>query len=334
MSGEGQISSESVNDVERWDPRTVIQAVAILEARLANGFLRCHPERWFPGFGERWMPLINILGAEVKVLEIKPTLALPDFGSFCFKGVLEGEPMMVSLDTHSAQLIMHEMLPRVARTGQASIVLEYLVQRCMAALGMCQTLSESAGRVTFCGRCAPDEIETTASVKLSCSINATPCTLLFSIGSGMIEKMDKLWRRQVHSSMRSTQVDGLLRLEVAQLGVPPHLLSDYLTTGTVIDLEVAVSDGLSLRIGHKLFMPARMIEVEGMLACQTIQGAATNLSIPEGTSRLSIELDALPIDPGGMAELAQIGAVIVTDKIISDRVALSINQERVAEARL
>jgi flagellar motor switch protein FliM len=123
-------------------------------------------------------------------------------------------------------------------------------------------------------------------------------------------------------------------MELAQLGVPPQMLSEYLTKGTVIDLETRVSDALTLRVGHKPFMPARMVDVGGKFACQTLQGIATNITIPEGTSRLSIELAAIPVEPSLIAELAQVGAVVTTDKPIGDAVILSINQERVAEARL
>jgi flagellar motor switch/type III secretory pathway protein FliN len=112
------------------------------------------------------------------------------------------------------------------------------------------------------------------------------------------------------------------------------MLSEYLTKGTVIDLEVRVSDGLTLRVGHKPFMPARMVEVGGRFACQTIQGVVSNVTIPEGTSRLSIELGALPMEASGLAELSQAGAVLVTDREVSNTVYLTINQERVGEAKL
>jgi flagellar motor switch/type III secretory pathway protein FliN len=112
------------------------------------------------------------------------------------------------------------------------------------------------------------------------------------------------------------------------------MLAEYLTKGTVIDLETRVSDSVTLRLGHKLFMPARLVELEGKLACQTIQGVPANVTIPEGTSRLSIEIASLPVDAAMVAEMAQVGAVIATDAPVSDSVSLSINQERVADARL
>jgi hypothetical protein len=102
----------------------------------------------------------------------------------------------------------------------------------------------------------------------------------------------------------------------------------------VIDLEVPVSDAITLRIGSKVFMPARMVDIDGMLGCQTVQGVAPTISVIEGASRLSIEIFSMVADPNALAELAQVGAVLNTGRPIGDRVVLSINQERVAEARL
>jgi flagellar motor switch/type III secretory pathway protein FliN len=112
------------------------------------------------------------------------------------------------------------------------------------------------------------------------------------------------------------------------------MLSEYLSKGTVIDLEERVGDLITLRVGHKPFMPARMVEVEGRLACQTISGAATNIVSPEGTSRLSIELASIASDGALLAELAQVGAIATTDVAPGSNVTLSINQERVGEAKL
>ncbi len=333
MTGRGQVSADANGDVEPWDPRTVLRTIDPREARFANGFLRCHPERWCPGFSERWTPLVSSLGCEVRVAEIKPSLALPDSASMCFRAALDRESIVVSIDSQSAQKIAEEIVPRVGQGKQAQLILEYIAQRFVAVLGMCQIASESAG-VKFMGRCDPRDVPIAASVRLSVSIHSTPCSIIVGLGQELVEKMDKLWRRQVHSSSRNSPIEGQLRFELAQLGVPPQMLSEYLTKGTVIDLETRVSDAVTLRLGHRLFMPARMVEVGGRLACQTIQGVPANVTIPEGTSRLSIEIAALPVDATQVAELAQVGAVVSTDAAVSDTVWLSINQERVAEARL
>jgi flagellar motor switch/type III secretory pathway protein FliN len=333
VTGRGQVSADANGDVEPWDPHAVLRTMDPREARLANGFLRCHPERWCPGFAERWAPLVSTLGCEVRVTEIKPSLTLPDSTSLCFRGSLDREPIVVSIDELSAHKIAEEIVPRVSQGKHAHFVLDYMVQRFIAVLGMYQIVSESAG-VKYSGRCDPREVPVVAAVKLTCVVQSTACSIVIGLGQELVEKMDKLWRRQVHSSSRNSGVEGQLRFELAQLGVPPQMLSEYLTKGTVIDLETRVSDAITLRLGHKLFMPARMVEIQGKLACQTVQGAPTNITTPEGTSRLSIEVGSLPVDTAMVAELAQVGAVVSLDTPLSDSVVLSINQERVAEARL
>jgi flagellar motor switch/type III secretory pathway protein FliN len=333
VSGRGQASSDSSQDVEAWDPRTVLRSVEPLEARLANGFLRSHPERWFPGLSERWAPLMDAMKCDVRVTEVKPTLILPDGDAVCYRGSIDTDPIVVSIDPASAHLIAQEVVPRLGNGASMQLLLDYLVQRFITVLGMCQTVSE-AGGVRFNGKCDPHDVSLVASVRLGTSMSGSACSILVSLGQEMVERMDKLWRRQVHSSTRQGNPEGPLRLEVAQLGVPPQVLSEYLSKGTVIDLEVPVSDAVTLRVGHKAFMAGRLIDVDGKLACQTVQGAATNVAVPEGTSRLSIELASLPIDSAVFSELSQVGAILVTEQSVSSEVALSINQERVAKGRL
>jgi hypothetical protein len=71
-----------------------------------------------------------------------------------------------------------------------------------------------------------------------------------------------------------------------------------------------------------------------MIGCQTVQGIAGNLTMPEGTSRLSIDLAAVPVDQAILSEMGQVGAVFNTGRRFSDKVTLTINQERVADAVL
>ncbi len=334
MSSQGQISGEANGEVEPWTPQRYMRSIDIREARLANGFLRCHPERWFPGFAERWAPLMSVMGCEFQVLEIKPTLALPDESWECFKGSIEGEGVLIAIEPHTASLIAEEVVPNVAPGLQSSLILDYLVQRCMATLGMTQTVSENAGGMIFNGRCTAGEVAAVAAVRLSLSLNSSPCTVVMAMGQELVERMDRLWRRQVHSSARSQSDGGALRFEIAQLGVPPHVLSDYVSKGTIIDLEVPASDAVTLRIGGKVFMPARLVDVDGMLGCQTIQGTAPVLTVPDGTSRMSVEIASVSVDHHVLAELAQVGSVFNTGRPVGSRVVLSINQDRVAEAKL
>jgi flagellar motor switch/type III secretory pathway protein FliN len=60
----------------------------------------------------------------------------------------------------------------------------------------------------------------------------------------------------------------------------------------------------------------------------------SNLAVPDGTSRLSIEFGAVPVDVAKITELGQVGAVLPLDQALNQAVSLVINQERVGEARL
>jgi flagellar motor switch/type III secretory pathway protein FliN len=266
--------------------------------------------------------------------EIKPTLSIPDDSWLCFRGALEDEAIVVAMDRQTAELVIQEVVPNVSGSLQTDLVIEYLIQRFMAILGMSQTASETAGALIFNGRCSPSEVSLMAAVKLSFSLNSSPCSVAVALGQEAVERMDRLWRRQVHSSIRASQESGALRFEIAQLGVPPQLLSEYVTKGTIVDLEVAASDALTLRLGSKLFMPARMIQIDGKLGCQIVSGSAANLPVADGTSRLSVEIASVPVDPGVLAELGQVGAVLNTGRHLDNRVTLNINQEKVADATL
>lgn len=334
MSSQGQISGDASSEVEPWAPQRYIRSIDVREARLANGFLRCHPERWFPGFAERWKSLMSIMGCELHIAEVRPTLMLPDDSWECFKGSIEHDAVLIAIEPHTASLIAEELVPNVAPGLRSGMILDYLVQRCMATLGMTQTLSESAGGMVFHGRCTASDVAAVAAVRLLLSINASPCAAVVALGQDLVERMDRLWRRQVHSSARSQLDRGALRVVIAQLGVPPHVLSDYVSKGTIIDLEVPVSDAVTLRIGNKVFMPARLVDIDGMLGCQTIQGVAPALTVPDGTSRMSVEIAASTVDHNILAELAQVGSVFNTGRPMGSRVALIINQDKVAEAQL
>lgn len=241
--------------------------------------------------------------------------------------------MFVSLDKASAAAVADELVPAVERLGHAPLVLEYLAQRFLATVGQSQADPELAS-ISFAGACSSTEVSGAASIRFSFSMNNTPCGVFVILGAKLVDKLDGLWRRQIHSAVRNSPSSGVLRLEVAQLGVPPHMLTEYLSSGTVIDLEVPVSDLMTVKVGAKPFVSARMVVVDGMFACQTTQAAVVASAPPEGTSRLCVELAAATVDSQVIAELGQPGAMFVTDKAVSERVTLTINQEKVGEAKL
>ena len=112
------------------------------------------------------------------------------------------------------------------------------------------------------------------------------------------------------------------------------MLSEYLIKGTVIDLEVKAAESITLKVGDKPWMPARLLDVGGKLGCEMTPGALTVPQIAEGATQLSVEFGSLQLDGAELAELSQAGAVLTTTIPVSGMVNLVINQEKVAEARL
>jgi len=332
VSGQEPIESGEAQEVQPWEPQRMLRRISELEAALSRGFLRCRPEKWFPGLSTQWMPVAHAFGCEIAVTDIKPVLAEPPSSDAAFVGVVSGEEMTLVLDADSSSAMLGEALPGTDGFA-ASVAQEYLMRRLFYSLVTSWTGPEISS-VSFQGRLASQPVRTAGSVKVTCSLNTSQVVIWFGLGERMLATLDGLWRRQVQSTARAGDGSSQIRLEVAQLGVPPQMLSDYLKPGTVIDLEVRASDMLTVRAGGKAWMPGRMVNVNGKLGCEIVPGAVAAPSVAEGTTRLSIELGNLPVEGSQIAEFGQVGAVIVTGTQIGQEVVLSINQEPVGRARL
>ena len=138
--------------------------------------------------------------------------------------------------------------------------------------------------------------------------------------------------------MRSSQKNHSgrqeVRLELAELAVPPTMVVDYLNPGSTIDLEVPISDRLTLYLGGKPWMQARMVDLGGRLGLEILPGQVSSLVLPEGTTRISIEMGTVALEAAEVSELSQHGTFTDTGIELSDRVNMVINSQKVAEATL
>lgn len=333
MSTQGIPQSGEGSDVQVWDPQRTCRRITRAEALLSRGFLRCRPERWFPGLVGQWTPVMHAFGCEVAVTDIRPSLARPPAGGHAFLASVAGEPLVLAVDPDGAEELAAELVPG-AESAASRVVLEYIMRRLFFTLVTSWTGPETVG-ASFEGAAGNSAPQSTASVKLGVSINTTPFTVWFGLGPKMVETLDGLWRRQVQSTgSRAASGSVQARIEVAQLGVPPQMLSEYLKAGTVIDLEVRASDTLTVRVGGKAWMPGRMVNVDGFFGCEVAPGAISAPAVPEGTTRLSVELGSVAMEGGQLAEFGQAGAVLLTQTPVSENVLLVINQEVVGKARL
>ncbi|MEN9847065.1 MAG: hypothetical protein RIS36_2212 [Pseudomonadota bacterium] len=315
-----------------WEPHRALRRVQPCDAHFSRGFLRCRPEKWFPGFATHWLPVLHALGVEAKISEIRPVLAQPPTSDVTFVGTVAGEQMIVTMEGADADTLSDELVPG-AGPRAASIVLEYFMRRFVGSLGLSWSGPEST-TVTFSRGVDASPVSVVGSIRISCTVNTFPLTLWVGLGTRMAETLDGLWRRQVQLLSKVSAGTSVIRLEIAQLGVPPQMLSEYLTKGTVIDLEVKASESITIKVGAKPWMPARLLDVGGKLGCEMTPGALTVPQIPEGATQLCVEFGSLEVDASQLAELSQGGAIATTPLPVSGLVNLVINQEKVAEARL
>ena len=320
------------HDVQLWDPERACRRVSPAEAQWSRGFLRCRPEKWFPGFAAQWMPIVHAIGCEATIADIKTLLTQPPYDEHTFVGEIGGEELILSVDDESARILLAEVVPGIDDKAGA-VVAEYLLRRMFFSLVSAWSGAELTS-VSFRGKAKESSTKVVASVRLACTINTGSVVVWVGLGQKMVENLDGLWRRQVQSSSRVATGVSSVRLEVAQLGVPPQMLSDYLIKGTVIDLEVRASDTITLRVGNKAWMPGRMVNVGGNFGCEMVPGAVVAPSVAEGTTRLSVELASINLEAAQLAELGQPGAILVSSAPLGARVTLVINQEKVGEARL
>lgn len=313
-----------------WEPGRVLRSVSAAEALLSRGFLRSRPEKWFPGFAALWLPLAHALGCSLRIGEVKPVRDLSlVYSEGCFARV-GNQAIVVAADPAVLQTIADLVLPGVGQP-ERSILTEYLARRLIFTLTNSWT-GPQLGKVTFLGQ--EHQAPLSGAVKLSFYLDDRLCTVWVGLTDGLVEMLDGLWRRQVQSVRRSTGNSVKIDLEIAQLALPLLGLSDHLKKGAVIDLGIAASDSVIIRCDNKPWLPGRLCQIDGVFGVETSSGPVSSVPIPEGATRLSVELGSFVLDAVMLAELGQVGALCSSELPLSNRVAMLINHEKVAEATL
>lgn len=325
-----------------WDPKRYLSSVDAEEARLSRGFLRCAPERWVPGFAAQWLPLLHSLGVEARVVEVTPRRTLPAGLEPIFAGTVDDDPVALFLERGGSAVVMDCCCPgltalsQAARGGQQAqnVLLEYLGRRFLTSLGLAWTGPQPS--VVQCDPLLrPIDVPAVGAVRFVVSLNGRTCGAWLALSGPLVDRLDGLWRRQLHASTRPQDIaTDIVGFEVAQLAVAPARLADFTTSGALVDLELALSDTVILRQGSKPWLLARMCEVDGTFAFEVLPGTPPSPSLPEGTTRVSVQFGRHAVDAATAAEIAQPGAVLVSDIPVSDRVVLTVNNERVSDAVL
>lgn len=325
-------SGSGTSTILAWDPARYLKKVDPFEASLSRGFLRSHPERWFPGWSAHWLTLAHSLGCEFSMVDVKPVVSVTAEDKGGWAATVDGDPLVVLVDKESEDILVEAVVPD-AVGGAREVVAEYLVRRFLSTLTT-QWSGPESSQVRFIGKIDPASIGKGAGIRLVTLINGRQCVIWIQLGHAFLERLDGLWRRQIHSTSKIPSGQGAVHLEIAQLAVPPALLVDYMKSGTVIDLEVGMTDTIILRHGSRPWLAARICAVDGRLGFEVLPTLPAAAGLPPGTTRVFIEFGQVPADPGLLAEIAQAGAVYDTGFPLSDQVEMVINNERVASGTL
>jgi hypothetical protein len=245
---------------------------------------------------------------------------------------IDDEPLAIYLDPDSTNVLMETVIPGGSSESR-SVVSEYFSRRFVTTLARSWSGPESS-EVRFESEMSPESVRYVAAIKFVFTINGQHCTVWLLAGKILVDRMDGLWRRQLHAASREGEGGGVFHLEVAHLTVPPSMLSDYVKSGTTIDLEVVISDQITLVSGGKPWMPARMCSIDGAIGMEIVSGAFPQAEVPEGTTRLSIEFGSVELDAQQISELSQIGAIWNSGIPLGQPVEMRVNEELVARATL
>ena len=328
----GSESTEYVSLV-RWDPGQQLQRLSPEDVEYSRGFLRCAPQQWFRGLGAQWLPLSHSLVVELRMQETKCLLAVPHDVAprIAFEGKMDEESVVLLLENRAAEVILNAAAPDGVDAAH-SVILEYLARRILTSLALSWTSGESS-IFRFHGLIDSATAQGAGAVKLSMQLNNEVCTLWFLIGPSMVRRMDGLWRRQLLSRSRPSEGEGDYILELAQLGVPPAQVAQYVRTGAVIDLETPLTDRAVLRRKEGA-IAVRLAGVGDQLALEFQPGANPAPAVGAGMTRVSISFGKVRLDAASLTELQQPGAVWNTGLALSDNLQMIINGERVANVVL
>lgn len=322
MDDESSYTSVDVELVP-WEPQGLIRRVSRRDVELSRGFLRSKPERWVPNLPLQWLPFIHSISAEIRVVEVRPLASIPAVPSSGVMVALGEHFMAVAADTQSQTYFLDAIIPDCPSKA-GNIVLEYLGRRLAGSLAI-SWAGHDPSRVRVFGGGDVATQEYGGAVKIVALVNGRQATVWLLLSGSLVDELDRLWRLQLHSTNRTFFSSKTASIEIAQLAVPSSSLPEYLRSGQAVDLDVAMSDNVVLRIDDGTCMSARVCDVESHLCCEIVSSKPIVPVFPEGFERFSVVLGTVDCDPPLLAELAQAGAMLDTSIPLGDNVELWVN---------
>ncbi len=336
--------NDQQDGLKAWQPESSCVAVPYKQSRLSAGFLRSTPAAWFPGLAAQWLPFQHSSSVEFQVLEVKPVLSLVaasfDHDLQATAGwSVDDESFVLYSTARSRDLLANAVAPD-QKPRVKPILVDYLARRLVISL-----LNSWSGfdlnKLTYEAEMNLSAFHPEAYIVLKLNINSEKAAFGFGLSKGLVNGLDGLWRRQIKASRRSAYADRYssknsldFKIELARLSLAPNAISNYLQSGSMIDLEIPVSDKAILRNNDDPWISVQLRNVEGQFGLEVNSLSPVLPQAAPGTTALSIELGQVTLSNSDLIEYEQPGANIQSGLPLSNIVNLSIRGERVAAAQL
>lgn len=323
--------------MEPWSVEEFVTELTQNEIRYSRGFLRCNPSEWFEGIGLHWAPLLHSLGSEVELASVEKTLGFPDNLLSLSRLEIDGETAVLGVDKNcerSLSRLIAQDMPRQA----SAVMLDYAKRRFVSSL--IKTWSRGSSPVSWYLGSEKIEVDgIVGSIGTRFNLGANVCEVWCGFGPRMVGRFDLMWREKLYHERRR-DLENLgdenteVSIELAELAVPPVQLIDYMKVGTVIDLEAVASDNVLVKADGQPWLEGKLRNFNSRLAVEVTSDEPRAFHCPSECTRVSVELARMELDPEGIIEHSQCGAVILTNSTFSSQAVLVIGGERVASVGL
>lgn len=338
MRAHGKISDSGEAKLAVWQPAQALTEPDSEEVRLCVGFLRADLSKFFGSFADDWLSLFHVLDVKVDNFEVQTVLEFPEDLERVMPIEVDGEAAVIGLDAATEKCLL-DMVSKQYTDAGADIIIEYLERRFISTL--CKSWSGSAPlNAVFIPQQNERSVEVVGVVKLFFKLANTKCVVCVGLGPRLLSLLDRCWRDYVVQSQK-TQVSRMdakkerhVSFQLAEIAVPPAMLIDYLKAGTLIDLEVPVSDAVTLRLDGRKWASGRLCQFKGKFAVQIVDFDIRQSNIPSGNTHIQIEIAGASLDERTLLEHSSPRVYILTEEVLSPTASLIIGGEKVAEATI
>ena len=323
----GEEGGSGIEGLISWDPYNHLRVVSPDFAHYSGGFLSSHPQKWFPSIAAQWLPLALSLSLEIQVQEVTPSLELPEDLGTTYVGEFLGELVGIVFDKATEGLLgEHVVGPGSLSRG---ILLEYIARRLFTSLSTSWTGPQKERPTVFLG--VSNEPTShfmrnrLGGVKVLFSLMGRSCVIWISLGRGVIDQIDGLWKRQLRSATKTFREGGSIELEIAKIGIPAGEVSEYLQPGAVIELETPVDDQVVIRSAGKPWAIGRVCIVGEHFGMELISRTVPEDGVYDDIEIVSVRFPQVVLEVSHLAEMVQVGTIIPTIIPVGSSVELAVN---------